>query len=393
MDGRMNKKYFCQALLAAIIVNLVIGVNSAWSIFEAALVTERAWTHVQASLPSTVYSFFYSIGFIIAGITQDHLGSKRTCRIASLMALIGYTGAAFSYSVWVFALFYGMFTGLMVAFGYSAALPAPMKWLPEKERGKYSGFTICAFALTASYMAPLAGMMIPRLGFRNTLLLFGAGVSAILLAASFFLHVPPDSAENKRSVHKEQPASAVILSFRFAAIFSSYFASTFAFTVLATHMINIANVQSGAEAAFYLITVFSVSNCVSRLIGGIASDIIPIPVILCFICLLDGTTMLAFERFCSVPLLVCGCIIVGISYGTTMAVTPSIMSSLFGMDHFGRNFGFVSNAAGIAGVMASFIAGMSIDRTGSYLPVYIITACFLLLSALLQIRLFVSLKH
>lgn len=393
MEMNMNRKLFYRTFIAAVCINLVIGINNAWSVFESALVSERAWTHVEASLPSTVYSFFYAVGILSGGIIQDHLGPKKTCRIAAVLAATGFTGSALSRSAPVFTLFYGVFTGLMVSFAYSSALPALLRWLPEKEQGRYSGFTICAFALTASYIAPVCSFMLPALGIRKTFLIIGLFIFLILFSASFFLYTPPAREPGKAASLPEQPVSKVVFTPEFAALFCISFSVTFAFTLLVTHIINIADVQAGAANAFYLITVFSVMNCISRIAGGAASDVIYPPVILFVICLLDLAFMLLFNRFGSIPLLILGSLIVGMSFGTNMSIIPKMVSSFFGMDHFGRNFGLVSISSGIAGVPAAFAAGASIDRTGTYLIAYMITAVILIISLLLLVNLIIRSKR
>ena len=114
-----------------------------------------------------------------------------------------------------------------------------------------------------------------------------------------------------------------------------------------------------------------------------------IAAILFVICLLDLAVMLLFNRFSSIPLLILGSLVVGMSFGANMSIMPKLVSSFFGMDHFGRNFGLVSISGGIAGVPAAFAAGASIDRTGTYLIAYLITAGILAVSLFLLVNLFV----
>ena len=57
---------------------------------------------------------------------------------------------------------------------------------------------------------------------------------------------------------------------------------------------------------------------------------------------------------------------VGLSYGIASGAYPSAVAIFFGVARYGRNFGILITAWGIAGLLSPWLGGWLFDRSGSY---------------------------
>lgn len=399
MVDDMKKKLpsFYRILLAAVLINLVSGINNTWSTFESALVRELGWSHVLASLPCSIYLGVYALAMILAGVMQDRIGARKTAVLAAAFYAMGLWGAASQDRPYPFALTYGVFVGCAVAFAYSSSLAAPLKYCVPRHRGRVSGLIMCSFGLTAAYMAPLSNCLIRLVGIRGAMAALGVLIVPLVFLSALALQsretleieelsVVPAAEENTDQCYEK--VSNVLRSPVFLKLFLCYFSSSLSGLILLSHITNIAALQAGIFDGYYLISVISVSNCLSRIVSGALSDHIPHRIYLTGLYLLSAVNMLLFPLYNRRGLLIVGCIFGGASFGAGMSAAPSLVSAAFGMSHFGRNFGFLAMASGLAGVVGPLLAGVSADFLQSYTAVLLLSGAIHFCSSVLCFRSF-----
>lgn len=59
-------------------------------------------------------------------------------------------------------------------------------------------------------------------------------------------------------------------------------------------------------------------------------------------------------------------ILVGMCYGSTLTVIPSLCGDVFGTKHFGQNYGVLFSGLSIASIIGPMTAARIVDVTGSY---------------------------
>jgi len=67
-----------------------------------------------------------------------------------------------SYIGWILG--FGVLAGTGIAFGYSSATPAALKWYPPTKTGKIVGMVVSGFGLASVYIAPLAKHLLNQWG-------------------------------------------------------------------------------------------------------------------------------------------------------------------------------------------------------------------------------------
>jgi MFS transporter, OFA family, oxalate/formate antiporter len=88
--------------------------------------------------------------------------------------------------------------------------------------------------------------------------------------------------------------------------------------------------------------------------------------------------MFIFTFYTSIPLLIAGTAVAGLSYGALFSLFPSTTADFFGLKNLGVNYGLVFTGWGIAGIIGPILGGRVADITGTYTFSYIVAAILLL---------------
>lgn len=164
-------------LLAAVGLNLLLGVHYAWSLLAKSLGgAPTFWTNQEAAAPFTVASFVFPLAMLLAGLLQKRLGARRLVLLGVFVSGAGLLLSSFVRSPFLLALVYGLLMGGGMGLGYSSLIPVVMGWFSPAAKGLVAGLVVGGFGFASLYAAPLAGFLSSRLGVFGALRLFGAGL-------------------------------------------------------------------------------------------------------------------------------------------------------------------------------------------------------------------------
>lgn len=85
----------------------------------------------------------------------------------------------------------------------------------------------------------------------------------------------------------------------------------------------------------------------------------------------------------SIPLLIVGSAVAGLSYGAVFSLFPTTTAEFFGMKNLGVNYGLIFTGWGVAGVIGPMLGGMVADKTNSYSIGYLVAGVFLVIATVL----------
>src|SRR5690606_8972777 len=149
-------------VFAGVTINLALGILYTWSIFKDKILLsieqggENAFTWSKASLndPYAVCILVFAFSMILAGKIQDKKGPRVTAFIGGLLVGLGFfiTSITNNYALWILG--FGLFAGMGIGFGYSAATPPALKWFSSKKTGLVAGIVVSGFGLAPVYIAP-----------------------------------------------------------------------------------------------------------------------------------------------------------------------------------------------------------------------------------------------
>lgn len=376
--------------MAALGINLVLGVLYSWSVLGKALVSELHWTKTEASLPFTVSAAVFAVMMIFAGKAQDKIGPRYICMLGGLILGIGLIASGYATTPGIMALTFGVIGGIGIGLGYSATTPSSIKWFEPRKRGLITGIVVAGIGLSPVYMAPLTNALIVAYGIQNTFTLLGVGAIIIVALFSLFIKNPPlnylptvDASKPAPSKGNDIPLSGMIKTPQFYLLWFMYMLTAMAGLMLIAHMAMIADKQAAWKAGFVLVIILSVFNATGRVSAGFLSDKIGRTSAMLLVFLIQAANMFAFSFYTSIPLLAAGSAIAGLAYGALFALFPTTTADFFGVKNLGANYGLVFTGWGVAGVFGPMVGGMVVDITQSYNYSYYIAGTMLLIGALL----------
>lgn len=386
-------------LLAGTGINLSIGVLYAWSVFKKAMVLPLdkggwAWTHSQANAAYTTAVVQWAVALLIAGVIQDRIGPKRVIQLGVLLVGMGLIASSFFHTPFAMILTVGIVVATGIGFTYGCVTPAAMKWFHASKKGMVSGITVGGFGLAAVYLAPLTGSLIKGFGISRTFLLLGLGVLLVGLPLTRLVDNPPAGYVPEAPAQASDTAQTKPLSYdytwkqmlktrQFYLLWVMFVLSSSAGVMMIGHLASIATKQAGIVNSAIVVSLLAISNASGRVGGGILSDKIGRRNTMLLVFSTQALNMLAFATYTTVPLIILGTFVAGFSYGSLMSVFPSTTADNWGMKSYGANYGVLYTAWGVSGVVGPLIAGLAVDRTGTYALAYTLSAALLGVAILL----------
>jgi OFA family oxalate/formate antiporter-like MFS transporter len=389
-----KSKYFAGWIItyAALGINLFLGLLYAWGVFQKALVTEWGWSNTTASLPYTVSAAIFAFMMIFAGRAQDKYGPRIIVIIGGIIFGSGLILSGFATNPVMMILTFGVMGGIGIGVGYSATTPCAIKWFDPSKKGLISGIVVSGVGLAPVYIAPLTEWLLKLYGIRETFIILGILAIVVISLLSLILRNPPAGYTPATSVNTIKQNNLSLLNYTwreilgkrsFYFLWTIYLLSATAGLMLIAHIASIAQTQAGWKAGFVLVVILSLFNALGRVIMGFLSDRIGRKASLLLVFLLQAVNMFIFAWYNSVPLLIAGSAIAGLSYGSLFALFPAATADYFGLKNLGVNYGLVFTGWGIAGVIGPILAGMVVDKTGTYTISYLVSAVLLIVGSVM----------
>ncbi len=387
--------------LAGLGINLALGVLYTWSVIAKTLSKPVAeggwgWTSGQASLPYAVAVGVFALSMVFAGRMQDRLGPRLVATAGGALCGLGMIVASLATPSTTFPITvgFGCMTGLGIGLGYASATPAAIKWFPPARKGFITGLVVAGFGLASVYTAPLTSYLLSSQGVSGTFRTLGiAFLIATVLLAQLLVnppvgYTPAGSAAKSGAVASAAAAPReydwrdMVKTRSFAFLWLMYAFSAFAGLMIIGHMAKIAAAQLvGVDLGFLLVAVLAIGNALGRVVAGAVADRIGGIRTMFAVFVFQAAMMGVLAIADSVAVLVSVAAAVGFCYGANLSLFPSTTAGFFGTKHLGVNYGLVFTAWGMGGVFGSMLAGMIVDRTGSYGPAYAVAATLCLLAA------------
>ena len=392
--------------LAGTGINLALGVLYAWSIFKGAIVDsikqggEGAfnWEVSSANDPYAVACLAFAFSMIVAGKMQDKLGPKITCIIGGLMVGGGFILSSQSSNYWTWIIGFGFLVGSGMGFGYSAATPPALKWFPPAMTGLIAGIVVSGFGLASLYIAPLATYLLGQYGLQQSMLFFGLAFMVIVSVLALFISNPPagyvpnlvDTTSAKtvaaKSTTNELRPRQLFGEGKFYVLWLCYFIGSGAGLMVIGSAKGMAKASMG-EMAFLVVAIMSIGNAAGRLVAGVVSDKIgranTLVIMLAFQAVLMLASIFVFQGNANPVVVVLLVTFMVFNYGTNLSLFPSFTKDLWGMTHFGMNYGLLFSAWGIGAFVLVRVSEVLKARTGDFTLSFAVAGILLLVGAMM----------
>ena len=392
-------------VIAAIAIQLCLGVIYAWSPIKSLLTTGFAWSHQDASLPFSVGLATFAVVMVFAGRWQDKAGPRKVATAGGILYGIGYILASLGVpptTGWI-VLTYGIIGGAGIGLAYVCPIAALVKWFPDK-RGLISGLAVAGFGAGAFIFSKLIPVIAtaPDPGLYNVFLYFGITFLVVVTLAAQMLQNPP---EGYKPEGWEPPATKAgapsSYSYEWGEMLGTkqFWLLWFMFIIGATaglmtighikgfaqEVLTAGNIADAGGKAITIVGMLSIFNGLGRIVWGAASDNLGRTKAMMIMFLLQAGAMFGLTQVTGYYAIMGVACLVGFNFGGNFALFPSATADFFGTKNIGINYGWVFTSYGVAGIFGPMLGGYVKDTLKVYDQAFLIAAGLCVVAALLAL--------
>ncbi|MGD8192423.1 L-lactate MFS transporter [Brevibacillus ginsengisoli] len=346
MDTKINR---WAILWASVGVLLCTGTIYAFSVFAGPLGAVHGWTRAQVMMAFTINAAIGPIPIILGGFATDRGYAKMSILIGGVMYGLGFMLSGFATTPAMLYLTYGILGGFGQGIAYSGCLSNTIRLFPDK-RGLAAGLITAGMGGATIIAAPVANYLIENQGVLAAFKYMGLVFVVITILCSFFIkpapanYVPegwtPPTTGPKATVNSV-PWTGMLSTGKFYIIILMFAIGAFSGLMITSNASVIGQNMFGltaAAAAFY-VSLYSLSNCLGRVLWGYVSDKIGRSSTLMYIYAVIALAMFALANVSSITGFAIGIIGLGLCFGGIMGVFPSIVMENYGPKYQGVNWG------------------------------------------------------
>ena len=384
--------------LAALGINLALGILYTWSVISKAIPEDWGWTEQQKSWPYAIACLVFSIMMVPAGRLQDKISPRWVATFGGLLVGLGMMLASRGNSYWNYMLGFGVLAGTGIGFGYASATPPAVKWFPAARTGMIAGIVVSGFGLASVYAAPLTNWLVKlEGGVPNAMFTLGLAFLVVVMLLAQLLRTPPKGyvpagtipASPGAVAKKEDFApSEMLRTPQFYLLWFMYACGAGAGLMIIAKLAVIADKQAGVALGFVLVASLAVGNGAGRIIAGMASDKLGRKPTIIGCLLFQAVLMIVLtlatkgSMLCAIPFMAVLSALMGANYGANLALYPSVTKDFYGLKNFGVNYGLVFTSWGIGGFVLSLVAGKLYDTYQTFTYSCYLAAGLLVLAAI-----------
>ena len=371
----MTKPQRIRLLIAATLMQLLLGAIYAWSMFRAQISgLFPDFSAADLSLNFTLCMIGFALGGFLGGRLTARFSPKFSVRVAAGLLFLGYLGVSFMGSLparsalILMYLCYGAVCGLGTGIGFNACLTGVSPWFPDRV-GLVSGILLMGFGFGSLALGLVVQKLCETLSVFQVFRLCAVVIPCVLLLGSRFLRKPPSAAAPSQAVGTQSDGPNFMPLQMLATVsFWVYFIWNVIMSASGQLIINsAANIAVYFGAAAGLGLVVSIFNGGGRPVTGVIVDKLGQfkgMLLMNGILITAGLLLVLTSRTGSLITMCIGMFAVGICYGGGVTISTKVIRDLYGPDHYSVNFS-LSNCCSIpAAFLGPYISGLLQDRSG-----------------------------
>ncbi len=367
--------------------------------FMAPLQQEFGWSLRDISLGVTIYGVLGALLAPVFGSLADRFGVRPVALLST--AAFGIAFGALSLTPDSLAGFYS----LWFLIGLVGIGSTPVTWSRAvnlwffRHRGLALGLTLVGTSIAALVLPVLTVKLIENLGWRASYALLALLPLGLALPVALVWFREPNPAERPPELAVEAIGGAPALvgvtlaeavrGPRFWLLVASIVCVSFAYGGALVHMPQMLKAHgfSGEQTALVM-SLLGLSIFAGRIVTGLLLDRFWAPlVVLPILCLPAVSCTLLAGEAPTLALAILAGLLLGFASGAETDLIAYLASRYFGMGHYGRIYGSLYMAFGIASAAAPAVYGAVRDTTGSYDPILFVAALMFVAGGLLLLAL------
>ena len=344
-------------------------------------------------VPRTLINLAYSTVVLVGAVGSAPVGwliDRVPARILTLLGLggtaLGLVLAGMTTAYWQVLLLFGTLIATGEAFIGNLTVNYLISHWFERRRGLAIGLAVIGASTAAIVFPPLASTLVEEVGWRMTLIVFGAGMTMLLIPAYFLAKIPTEIPDIERRSDRGTRVSLEPCRFggkelaRDPAFWIVVLCSGSMIGVNGAVMITmvpyaVSLSYDSLQGATFL-SVIGLGAMLGKLAFGLVSDRIN----LChaqrlgLILMITGLMLLMMDMGHAGILIAAG--VYGLALGGMMPVWGALVAHIYGLGSYGTILGYTRAAMTPITIICPLIAGAVFDFTGAYEAAW---ACFVVL--------------
>ncbi len=355
---------------------VVFGVAYSFGTFFSAMAEEFGAGKGATALMFGLTIFFLFSLSVLTGRWADRVGPRPVVLSGTVALGVGLLATSVVHRLWLGYITYGFGIGVAVACCYVPMVAQVGAWF-DRKRATALGIAVSGIGLGTLIVPPLATRLIDDHGWRTTYRVFALVGTVALAAVAAVCRRAPVSAS-------AQPLSlgALFRNDTFRRLYGSGLLMGLALFVPFVFLVPYAKDRGiGAGTAAWLVSALGVGSVAGRLVlGSVAGRMGVIRLYQVSFSVMAGSYLLWLISGPDLALMVVFAVVLGVSYGGYVALSPAVCAQLFGLSGLGAVIGALYTSSGIGGLAGPFVAGRIIDFTDSY-PAAIASAAVMAFAA------------
>lgn len=372
-----------------------------WALFTSDLTKALGATLPQVQVTFAILIVAQTFLSPFQGYLIDKFGPRLLLSCGAILTALSWILASSVSSIWGLYLTYGLLGGVGTGIIYVGVVGLMVQWFPDK-RGFAVGMVAAGYGFGAIMTTFAISMSIKSSGVASTLVMFGAIIGVVGLAAAQGMRrpKPEEVAEQIRKVKAANATRESSYSYKPTEMLQKpvFWLLFVMMTMMSTSGLMVIS-QMGAFAKDFgvadamvfgmaalplALTIDRICNGLTRPFFGWVSDRIGRENTMLIAFGLEGVAMTLWLMTTDNPVLfviLSGVVFFG--WGEIFSLFPSILTDTFGTKHATTNYGFLYMAQGVGSVLGGPLAALMHDATGSWTPVFATVICMDFATALL----------
>ncbi len=381
--------------LAAVILQVALGAEYAWSVFSKPLQSRFHWGNEQVTLTFTIAIFLVGFAAFFGGLWSNRSGPRVVAMTGGLLYGTGVALASQSnHGLWWLYLTYGVMGGIGLGFAYVIPIAVLVKWFPDR-RGLITGIAVGGFGAGALVTAPIARKLIASVGVLTTFLYLGLAFLVVCLLAASFMQNPPEgyrpegwepsAALKKTEASRDFSLGEALRSWQWWALWLLLFLNTSAGISIISQESPIFQELAGvtAIAAAGMVGVVAFGNGAGRIFWAWVSDSIPRRFVFLIMFLLQAVLFWILPSINAQTSLTVVTFVILLCYGGGFGTMPALAADYFGPKNVGSIYGLMLTAWGFASAFGPLLIAHLHKTTGHYSTGLHLLSVVMLVSAVL----------